>query len=116
MKTHCRRLHLSYFVAVVSAKVVIVTLSPNSNLLENSRSKLLETLVLSLSLSLSHTHTHIIFKLSDHFLINNFLKVVMLLDYGAGNVRSVRNAIRHLGFDIKDVSYFHIFLIIFIIF
>lgn len=31
--------------------------------------------------------------------------VVTLLDYGAGNVRSVRNAIRHLGFDIKDVFF-----------
>ncbi|KAL2322689.1 hypothetical protein Fmac_027068 [Flemingia macrophylla] len=30
--------------------------------------------------------------------------VVTLLDYGAGNVRSVRNAIRCLGFDIKDVQ------------
>ncbi|XP_057466494.1 LOW QUALITY PROTEIN: imidazole glycerol phosphate synthase hisHF, chloroplastic-like [Actinidia eriantha] len=30
--------------------------------------------------------------------------VVTLLDYGAGNVRSVRNAIRFLGFDIKDVQ------------
>ncbi|KAH9651938.1 Imidazole glycerol phosphate synthase hisHF [Citrus sinensis] len=30
--------------------------------------------------------------------------VVTLLDYGAGNVRSVRNAIRHLGFGIKDVQ------------
>ncbi|GAB4826030.1 Imidazole glycerol phosphate synthase hisHF, chloroplastic [Ancistrocladus abbreviatus] len=30
--------------------------------------------------------------------------VVTLLDYGAGNVRSVRNAIRRLGFDIKDVE------------
>ncbi|KAM2960845.1 hypothetical protein FF1_030490 [Malus domestica] len=29
---------------------------------------------------------------------------VTLLDYGAGNVRSVRNAIRHLGFDVKDVQ------------
>ncbi|KAH9651941.1 Imidazole glycerol phosphate synthase hisHF [Citrus sinensis] len=29
---------------------------------------------------------------------------VTLLDYGAGNVRSVRNAIRHLGFGIKDVQ------------
>ncbi|KAG0452268.1 hypothetical protein HPP92_026047 [Vanilla planifolia] len=28
---------------------------------------------------------------------------VTLLDYGAGNVRSVRNAIRHLGFDVKYV-------------
>ncbi|KAM7280023.1 hypothetical protein ACFE04_007157 [Oxalis oulophora] len=30
--------------------------------------------------------------------------VVTLLDYGAGNVRSVRNAIRHLGYQIKDVQ------------
>ncbi|URE31328.1 Imidazole glycerol phosphate synthase [Musa troglodytarum] len=29
---------------------------------------------------------------------------VTLLDYGAGNVRSLRNAIRYLGFDIKDVQ------------
>lgn len=27
-----------------------------------------------------------------------------LLDYGAGNVRSVRNAIKKLGWTIKDVS------------
>lgn len=31
-------------------------------------------------------------------------KEVTLLDYGAGNVRSVRNAIKKLGFTIKDVS------------
>ncbi|XP_010448198.1 PREDICTED: imidazole glycerol phosphate synthase hisHF, chloroplastic-like isoform X2 [Camelina sativa] len=30
--------------------------------------------------------------------------VVTLLDYGAGNVRSIRNALRHLGFTIKDVQ------------
>ncbi|CAI7848363.1 unnamed protein product, partial [Closterium sp. NIES-54] len=30
--------------------------------------------------------------------------VVTLLDYGAGNVRSVRNAIRLLGYEINDVS------------
>ncbi|OMO78158.1 Histidine biosynthesis, HisF [Corchorus capsularis] len=30
--------------------------------------------------------------------------VVTLLDYGAGNVRSVRNAIRHLGYEIEDVQ------------
>ncbi|CAH9107701.1 unnamed protein product [Cuscuta epithymum] len=30
--------------------------------------------------------------------------VVTLLDYGAGNVRSLRNAIQFLGFDIKDVQ------------
>lgn len=29
---------------------------------------------------------------------------VNLLDYGAGNVRSVRNAIRKLGFDLKDIG------------
>ncbi|XVE62846.1 hypothetical protein DITRI_Ditri06bG0152500 [Diplodiscus trichospermus] len=29
--------------------------------------------------------------------------VVTLLDYGAGNVQSVRNAIRYLGFEIEDV-------------
>ena len=28
---------------------------------------------------------------------------ITLLDYGAGNVRSVRNAIRHLGYDVVDV-------------
>ena len=30
--------------------------------------------------------------------------MVTLLDYGAGNVRSIRNAIRKLGYDVKDVS------------
>jgi glutamine amidotransferase/cyclase len=30
-------------------------------------------------------------------------KEVTLLDYGAGNVRSVRNAIKKLGWTIKDV-------------
>lgn len=35
-----------------------------------------------------------------------FFAVVTLLDYGAGNVRSLRNAIRSLGFEIKDVSFF----------
>lgn len=32
------------------------------------------------------------------------VKEVTLLDYGAGNVRSVRNAIKRLGYTIKDVS------------
>jgi hypothetical protein len=32
-------------------------------------------------------------------------KEVTLLDYGAGNVRSVRNAIKKLGYTIKDVSH-----------
>jgi len=30
--------------------------------------------------------------------------IITLLDYGAGNVRSVRNAIKKLGFDVKDVK------------
>ena len=30
--------------------------------------------------------------------------MITLLDYGAGNVRSVRNAIRKLGFEVKDVT------------
>lgn len=29
---------------------------------------------------------------------------VFLLDYGAGNVRSVRNAVKRLGFHLRDVS------------
>ena len=30
--------------------------------------------------------------------------MIALLDYGAGNVRSVRNAIRKLGYEIVDVK------------
>lgn len=30
-------------------------------------------------------------------------KEVTLLDYGAGNVRSVRNALKKLGYTVKDV-------------
>ena len=30
--------------------------------------------------------------------------MITLLDYGAGNVRSVRNAIRKLGFEVRDVE------------
>jgi glutamine amidotransferase/cyclase len=30
--------------------------------------------------------------------------MITLLDYGAGNVRSVRNAIKELGFEVKDVT------------
>ena len=30
--------------------------------------------------------------------------MVTLLDYGAGNVRSVRNAVRKLVYDIRDAS------------
>lgn len=53
------------------------------------------------------------FLLISNALLRNFvvflILVVTLLDYGAGNVRSVRNAIRYLGFDIKDVRFsFHI--------
>ncbi|GAB2298719.1 Imidazole glycerol phosphate synthase hisHF, chloroplastic [Dionaea muscipula] len=39
-----------------------------------------------------------------HALASNGDSVVTLLDYGAGNVRSVRNAIRRLGYEIKDVQ------------
>ncbi len=31
-------------------------------------------------------------------------RVVALIDYGAGNVRSIRNAIKKLGFSVRDVS------------
>jgi glutamine amidotransferase/cyclase len=31
-------------------------------------------------------------------------EMITLLDYGAGNVRSVRNAIRKLGYEVKDVA------------
>ena len=34
---------------------------------------------------------------------NNATKSVTLLDYGAGNVRSVRNAIKALGYELKEV-------------
>jgi glutamine amidotransferase/cyclase len=32
------------------------------------------------------------------------MEMITLLDYGAGNVRSVRNAIRKLGFEVRDVA------------
>ena len=32
------------------------------------------------------------------------MAMISLLDYGAGNVRSLRNAIHHLGFDVADVE------------
>lgn len=44
------------------------------------------------------------------FSFASWFLVVTLLDYGAGNVRSVRNAIRSLGFDIEDVSFLLHFL------
>lgn len=34
-----------------------------------------------------------------------FAAEVTLLDYGGGNVRSIRNAIRLLGFNIRDVRF-----------
>lgn len=34
---------------------------------------------------------------------SNAAKSVTLLDYGAGNVRSVRNAIKALGYELKEV-------------
>ena len=40
-----------------------------------------------------------------YFLMIELVSVVTLLDYGAGNVRSVRNAIRRLGFEVRDVSF-----------
>ncbi|KAK6934481.1 Histidine biosynthesis protein [Dillenia turbinata] len=44
------------------------------------------------------------FSIRAHSSSSSGESVVTLLDYGAGNVRSVRNAIRHLGYDIKDVN------------
>lgn len=38
-------------------------------------------------------------------LIRCIVAAITLLDYGAGNVRSVRNAIRYLGFSVKDVIF-----------
>ena len=105
-----------------SRAVTAGSLSPTSSLLfrrnniRNSYCKFKSPRNLSVRASgdsgtLSLSHTHITFMLSDNlFIIFFFFSVVTLLDYGAGNVRSVRNAIRHLGFDIKDVCYFLIFL------
>jgi glutamine amidotransferase/cyclase len=36
--------------------------------------------------------------------VDGHLGKITLLDYGAGNVRSVRNAIKRLGYTLKDVS------------
>ncbi|KAL5583629.1 hypothetical protein UlMin_016071 [Ulmus minor] len=50
---------------------------------------------------------HLKFKSSRNFSVRASSagsSAVTLLDYGAGNVRSLRNAIRYLGFDIKDVK------------
>jgi glutamine amidotransferase/cyclase len=109
-----------------SRAVTAGSLSPTSSLLfrrnniRNSICKFKSPRNLSVRASgdsgtLSLSLTHITFMLSDNLFIyylffSFFFSVVTLLDYGAGNVRSVRNAIRHLGFDITDVSYFLIFL------
>ncbi|CAF2150134.1 unnamed protein product [Brassica rapa] len=48
-------------------------------------------------------HTHFYFSISS-FRFFYVPLVVTLLDYGAGNVSSIRNALPHLGFSIKDVK------------
>ncbi|CAN1242982.1 Imidazole glycerol phosphate synthase hisHF, chloroplastic [Linum perenne] len=58
--------------------------------------------LLSLSRDFRKTQLQAQFKSSPRRNLSS--EVVTLLDYGAGNVRSVRNAIRHLGFQIKDVQ------------
>lgn len=35
---------------------------------------------------------------------SNSSRTVTILDYGAGNVRSLRNAIKKLGYEIKEVG------------
>lgn len=37
------------------------------------------------------------------------IREVTLLDYGAGNVRSVRNAIKKLGYTVRDVRALYVF-------
>nr|TKR58990.1 Imidazole glycerol phosphate synthase hisHF family protein [Populus alba] len=62
--------------------------------------------LISLSKNFSRNHLPSKFKSPRNLSVraSNDDSVVTLLDYGAGNVRSVRNAIRHLGFQIKDVQ------------
>lgn len=36
--------------------------------------------------------------------LNPTAKQVSLLDYGAGNVRSVRNALKALGYEVRDIE------------
>ncbi|KAJ6750890.1 hypothetical protein OIU85_001428 [Salix viminalis] len=64
------------------------------------------TSLICLSKNLSRNHLPSKFKSRRNLSVraSNDDSVVTLLDYGAGNVRSVRNAIRHLGFQIKDVQ------------
>ncbi|KAI7750040.1 hypothetical protein M8C21_024014 [Ambrosia artemisiifolia] len=63
----------------------------------------------SLNRSLKLQRTGVNFKSSRTFSVRASAVVatdstVTLLDYGAGNVQSIRNAIRYLGLDIKDVQ------------
>ncbi|KAF9665723.1 hypothetical protein SADUNF_Sadunf16G0153400 [Salix dunnii] len=62
--------------------------------------------LICLSKNFSRNHLPLKFKSRRNLSVraSNDDSVVTLLDYGAGNVRSVRNAIRHLGFQIKDVQ------------
>ncbi|KAJ6777543.1 IMIDAZOLE GLYCEROL PHOSPHATE SYNTHASE HISHF [Salix koriyanagi] len=64
------------------------------------------TSLICLSKKFSRNHLPSKFKSRRNLSVraSNDDSVVTLLDYGAGNVRSVRNAIRHLGFQIKDVQ------------
>ncbi|KAJ6424675.1 hypothetical protein OIU84_025445 [Salix udensis] len=64
------------------------------------------TSLICLSKNFSRNHLPSKFKSRRNLSVraSNDDSVVTLLDYGAGNVRSVRNAIRHLGFQIKDVQ------------
>lgn len=75
-----------------------------SNRRSISRSALLR-LEIRVSISFLFDFVHCSPKsLSSNGVFYHSLLAVTLLDYGAGNVRSLRNAIRYLGFDVKDVS------------
>lgn len=89
-------LPLFYFIASIVSIADLLETSP-------SVPPLLVIQVISLSLSHIFLPFLIIFNLVEYY------SVVTLLDYGAGNVRSVRNAIRRLGFDVKDVIFLDIF-------
>ena len=43
-------------------------------------------------------------RLSSQVRTNAGSKEITLLDYGAGNVRSVKNAVHHLGYTFKEVG------------
>ncbi|CAN0915647.1 Imidazole glycerol phosphate synthase hisHF, chloroplastic [Linum grandiflorum] len=84
------------------------TTSPSSSRLTNNTPSLSSSSLLSLSRDFRKTQLQAQFKSSPRRNLtvraSSSDSVVTLLDYGAGNVRSVRNAIRHLGFQIKDVQ------------